>query len=74
MSWRSTATTAIASRLAGAVGHRLQAQQAFHLRWVQRAGMRTHGGRPLLSSAGVSGSGFHKKQPSAGRVTAHSNK
>eukprot|EP00959_Pyramimonas_sp_CCMP1952_P349697 7327440-Pyramimonas_sp.AAC.1 len=54
--------------------HRLEAQPAFHRRWVQRAGMRSQGGRPVTSSASVSGSGFHKKQPSAGRVTAHPNK
>eukprot|EP00959_Pyramimonas_sp_CCMP1952_P394767 8271349-Pyramimonas_sp.AAC.1 len=36
--------------------------------------MRSQGGRPASSSAGVSGSGCHKKQPSAGRVTAHSNR
>eukprot|EP00959_Pyramimonas_sp_CCMP1952_P145972 3056331-Pyramimonas_sp.AAC.1 len=56
------------------VRHRLQAQLAFHFRWVQRAGIRSHGGRPVLSSTGASGSGFHRKQPSAGRVVAHSNK
>eukprot|EP00959_Pyramimonas_sp_CCMP1952_P296911 6211578-Pyramimonas_sp.AAC.1 len=56
------------------VRHRLQAQPAFHLRWVQKAGMRSHGGRPVLSSTGASGSGFHRKQPSASRVAAHSNK
>eukprot|EP00959_Pyramimonas_sp_CCMP1952_P116349 2432272-Pyramimonas_sp.AAC.1 len=53
---------------------RLQAQPAFHCRWVQRVGMRSRGGRPVSSSADASSSGFHKKQPSAGLVTAHSNK
>eukprot|EP00959_Pyramimonas_sp_CCMP1952_P091567 1916653-Pyramimonas_sp.AAC.1 len=54
--------------------HRLQAQPAFHCCWVHRVGMGSQGGSPVSALAGASGSGLHRKQPSAGLVTDHSSR